>query len=39
MAYVEVETGQDKAHFPARNAYERIGFKKAIEMGTCYLKL
>jgi len=39
MRFAKVTTGLDEAHAPARAAYEKVGFRKAIKMVIYYMKL
>lgn len=39
MRFAAVTTGLDEAHAPARAAYEKVGFRKAITMVTYYMKV
>lgn len=39
MKFAEVTTGLDEAHTPARSAYEKLGFKRAIPTVTYYMEL
>ncbi|RLI37816.1 GNAT family N-acetyltransferase [Candidatus Bathyarchaeota archaeon] len=39
MRFATVTTGLDDAHKPARRAYKKVGFNKAIPMVTYYMKL
>jgi len=39
MRFAAVTTGLDEAHAPARAAYEKVGFRKAIAMVTYYMKV
>jgi len=39
MKFARVTTGLDESHAPARAAYEKVGFKKAITEVTYYMKV
>jgi len=39
MRFARVTTGLDESHAPARAAYEKVGFKKAITEVTYYMKV
>ncbi|MHA2128107.1 MAG: GNAT family N-acetyltransferase [Promethearchaeota archaeon] len=38
VAYIQVDTGLDESHAPARRMYEKIGFDRAFEHITYYMK-